>query len=1381
MSLRTETTHSRERSLWRLVILALMVATLVASVVYLATALSYRSQPFLGAILRQTLVVTPGLPSGNVAWTGLSAGLRHQDLLISFDGERLSVNPTDKVSAFARYQALLKTRKAGDVVSIEVWRAAENVRQADPCMPTQDPAIAQCTFTFALMPLPDSDFLSFFLLPYVSSVIIMLIGFIVFYYRQHTREGLVVVAISQTAAWFTGGLFDTGTTGVLLPVWLVQVTLLGGSLVTLGLIFPRPLRVVWRFPFISHLPLAVSLAVGVAFSAFYNLANDLFDNAAAPQYATFYTIISVVAMLLIIWLFQRPRAVTLETRRQVDIMLIGMLLMIIPAGLWLLNRFLLTNIGVQLPINFEGIIPLYVFPVTAIAFGLLQYRRIDTDRIISQSITYGIMLAALLLATFLITLGATIIALDLFSLTNIFGIALVLFVMVMLFTPFRNRLQDRIDALYYRARRNYQQKVEEFGQELVSLNRYEDIVQRFRALVDETIAPTALFIFIQAREGDDFLPYNPQGRDTDVRFAANSPLVQFLKETDGTVLFAPGEPFPASLYTEAARLRILRTQVLAPLKTTTRLTGFVVLAPPRSGMHYTFEEMRFINSLTAQLAIGTERAQVINSLEQRVRELDVLSQMGQAVNFTIEFDDLLELIYAQTTRLIKAPCFYIVLFDEGTNQLYYGFFLENDDREPSKENVRWTLDAGLISEVVRSNKPLRVENYAFEMEKRGLTVQIENPHLRAWMGVPLTAGKRTLGVIALAHLKAGAAFTDDQFKIFADIGALAATSLDKARLFSETKVRERQLTVLNDISRQLVATESDVEKLLQIITKSAVEILNGEAGSLLLAAEDDESKLEFRVVIGGAGAGLQGSRINRTEGIAGQVVKTSKPLIVNDAAHDPRHKGVTDKFTTQSLLAVPLIAKNNVIGVLEVLNKLDGTFFVDADAELLTTFAGQAAVAIENARLFRMTDLQLAQRVRELETLERIDTELNRTLDLQEVGNITVRSATQTLNAQAGALGIVTSTHLEIVGIIGYQEEDYPPNADGLRWPLDQGIVARVLRTRQPDLVTDVSIDPDYKRGLRNSLSQITVPMFSGDDVNAVLILERSQSRFTLNDWAFAQRLAEHASIAIANAQLYAALTRANKSKSEFMGFAAHELKNPLASVKGYADVLLTGMTGELTEQQRNFIGIIHSNANRMQTIIDDLKASAQMDADEFRVDLAPMDIRHAVIETLRPFSQFMSEKGQQLINNVPDNLPLVMGDETRLIQVLTNLVSNAHKYSPPNTTITISAEVRSNYVDQQGKRRPPMLVVAVKDQGLGISKEDQARLFKEKYFRSSNKVALEQPGTGLGMMLTQGIMLKHNGEIWFESELGKGSTFYISLPLAPQEMQTHIGEVASD
>jgi len=203
-------------------------------------------------------------------------------------------------------------------------------------------------------------------------------------------------------------------------------------------------------------------------------------------------------------------------------------------------------------------------------------------------------------------------------------------------------------------------------------------------------------------------------------------------------------------------------------------------------------------------------------------------------------------------------------------------------------------------------------------------------------------------------------------------------------------------------------------------------------------------------------------------------------------------------------------------------------------------------------------------------------------------------------------------------------------------------------------------------------------------------------------------------------------------------------------------------------EQQQNMMNIIHSNAERMKTLINDLRDSAKLDANEFSVELEPTDIRHTIINTLQPFMHSFEEKDQNLINNVQENLPLVLGDQNRLLQVLTNLVSNAHKYSPEGTTITISSEIQENYIDKRGKRRGKMMLISIQDEGIGMSEEDKSRLFKERYFRAGNVGDIK--GTGLGMMLTGGIIEKHNGEIWVESELGKGSTFRIAIPLAATE-----------
>ncbi len=1377
----TRTAPRDSLTVWQGLVGALGVVAVLAFAAYLVIGVNFINRPFIGAMVTYTMSVNAGRPTGDADWVGIEAGLRTGDQITAInpvgasDPRPLTQDPDNYRIAYARYLDIISELETGTPVQIDFIRNVERTAFDPAICDAAVDGFALCSITVTLTNFPTIDVISYFLLPITTAVVTLGIAILLIRLRFDSSDGIMVAAVAFLSAIYVAGILDIGTDGYLGQIWLMGGALLAGTLATIGLTFPRRLRIVRRTPWLVYVPLIISVGLAAFFVYQFTFPDTVIEQTNKAQQATASASIGLVT-LLGLTLIQRERANTPMARDQSNTMLISVSLMFILIVLWLVSRYLVTQTDTNLFFNLEALTLLLLFPNAGFAYAVLQYRHIDTDRAISQGLAYSIMLSALVVSVYLLTLGGALTTLEVIDARDIITISVVLFVMVALFTPVRTNLQSRIDRLYFRQRRDYQREVEEFGRQLTTLDSYAGIAAAFHDTLAETIAPSSLIIFLYNSERG-YVAYDQVGDRTDIRFMSDSPLVSMLRKNNEAISLQVGDEWPHQLWSEQAKLVLLKATIVKALKSTDVVNGFVMLGKPRVSDRYSHEDVRFIANLVDQLAIATERTRVIESLERRVRELDVLSQVSQAVNFNIESDDfLLELIYAQTSKLVDVPNFYIALYDDRVEQLYFAFFLENDDRIEAQENIRWNIGNDIFSDLIERGSAVRLTNYADDVEKRGLQHTRVRDDLYAFIGVPLTAGRRRIGVMATGKAEDKTEYSDEQYKIFTDIGALAATSLDKVNLFNQTRMRERQLTVLNDISRQLVATESDVEKLLQIIMNSAVEILNAEAGSLLLNTDDDSGALEFRVVIGGAGDDLLGTRLDAGKGIVGEVVRTAQAQISNDARTDPRHaQQVVEDYVSNSLLAVPLIAKEQVIGVLEVINKTDGTPFVDEDADLLTTFAGQAAVAIENARLFQQTDQQLSQRVRELEALERIDTELSRSQELSAVAEITVRSAMNILKADAGALGIVNEANdvLEMVAIRGYDEDEYPEDADGMLWNLQSGIIGRVIRTRQADIALDVTMDPDYNSRLTDSNSQITLPMFSGEDINAILILEKnSVPRFSLTDWDFGQRIAEHASIAVENAQFYAALLQANRSKSEFMGFAAHELKNPLTSLIGWADLMRQGATGAMSDQQTNMINVIHDNAKRMEVIISDLRDSAKMDANEFSVNPAPMDIHHAVVETLRPFVKTLEGKHQELINEVPDSLPLVWADEPRIIQVLTNLVSNAHKYSPEDTTIRVTAEVIANYRTQDGKLRGRMMRVSVVDQGIGMSEEDQKKLFRERYFRSTNEVALNEAGTGLGMMLTKGIMDNHDGEIGLESTLGEGSTFYIALPLAEDIQQ---------
>ncbi len=228
----------------------------------------------------------------------------------------------------------------------------------------------------------------------------------------------------------------------------------------------------------------------------------------------------------------------------------------------------------------------------------------------------------------------------------------------------------------------------------------------------------------------------------------------------------------------------------------------------------------------------------------------------------------------------------------------------------------------------------------------------------------------------------------------------------------------------------------------------------------------------------------------------------------------------------------------------------------------------------------------------------------------------------------------------------------------------------------------------------------------------------------------------------------------ANKSKSEFVSVVSHELKLPMTSIKGYSDLMLTGATGALNENQTNFLTTIRNNVNRMATLVSDLADISRIESGNLRLEPRAVPVWDVVDEVVTLTKTQVEQKGQRLTVDISDELPKVWCDRNRLAQILTNLISNANKYTPEGGVIKIQA----HQVDG-------MIQINIQDNGLGMTPEDQQKLFSN-FFRSSDDKVREAPGTGLGLSITKNLIELQGGRIWFESEFRKGTTFYLTLPI---------------
>ena len=294
--------------------------------------------------------------------------------------------------------------------------------------------------------------------------------------------------------------------------------------------------------------------------------------------------------------------------------------------------------------------------------------------------------------------------------------------------------------------------------------------------------------------------------------------------------------------------------------------------------------------------------------------------------------------------------------------------------------------------------------------------------------------------------------------------------------------------------------------------------------------------------------------------------------------------------------------------------------------------------------------------------------------------------------------------------------------------------------------------------------TQIVIPIRREADVIGLLLLESVSD--SQQDVAFLNRLSDHAAIAISNAQLYEEVQEANDAKSEFVSFVAHELKNPMTSIKGYTELLAAGAVGEINDMQTNFLQTIRSNVERMSTLVSDLNDNSKIEAGRLRLDYIAVDLSEVVDEVIRSTSRQIEDRKQEIQLQVPESLPKVWADKTRVSQVLTNLVSNAHKYTPEGGKIIVGAEISANQWDPEGAVQ--VAHIWVKDNGIGISLEDQQKIFS-KFFRSDDQKAREAPGTGLGLNITKSLAEMQGGKIWFESEFRKGTTFHFTIPVAEE------------
>ncbi|MBI5082018.1 MAG: GAF domain-containing protein [Chloroflexi bacterium] len=1297
--------------------------------------------PFMGIFVEPTLIFSGASSPSGERWAVSAAGLTYPDRLIAID-DHLVTSPDDVNQTLAKYSVgdtVLITYEKASGSSLGPWTIQE---QASLRVPLS-------RFSFQSQ-------LNYFLLPYLIGLTFLIIGTWVFYVRRNENAGRAFAMFCASMAVLIGGLFDLYTTKVFIIAWTFFVPMIGGSAFSLGLIFPQETRFINKRPYLSLLGYAPALVLIVAGEWMLNV-----PRAYAAGWLVSYLYAALGGVFLILMnMYRWGQAASPIVRSQSRIIVAASALGFTPIIFWLVysNAFD-TTFQFNVLYHFT---PLIAFPL-GIAYAILRYRLLKTEYILSRGLIYTSLIVLTVVGYGLIVTGISTVLGSMLPGNSPALIAILVLILIFGLNPLRLWLENKVDAFFFRSRLGYRQQLQQFSRVLTESVDLPLIANEIQRLLDNALKPEHLYIFLRDHSRVEYQAYAANGQSsTDIRFNAESSLARSLTSRRNVLHLAPDTPLPSTLLRDRSRLAVLGSTIFVPLNSKNGLIGWLALGNKLSGQPYSSQDLDFLESLTDQSALAIERAQAVATLEKRLNELNVLSQVSQAINFSVSFDDLLELVYAQTGRVLDVSNFSIVLHQPRARKLSYALHVENNERIPSLERTAWDYGEGLVSEIVRSGQPILTDDYLGECARRRVA-PLARPY-QAWMGVPLNVGAGTLGALVISSFDVGRTFSDDHLKIFTAIADQAATAIDKARLYQQTEQRARQLATLNQVAQTITST-LDLEPLLQQVLESAVNILACEAGSLFLLDEETGESI-FKNTVGPVARNLIGSRVPAGRGIVGETAKSGQPIIVNDTAHDPRwfyQSDQTTGFLSRAVLAVPLRIKDRTIGVIEVINKRDGSPFDEEDTTLLTAFGGQAAVAIENARLFNSTDQALAARVEELSVMQRIDRELNAALDVKRIFSYVLDRALALTGADAALAGIVLEEGFEIVAHRGYGDAIKPFIENAA--PLGKGLIGRALATGRVSLTENVKSESDYIEVLPSAVAQLIIPMRREDQTLGVVAIEsRNPDCFSDENVEFLVRLADHAAISLANARLYAEVNAANLAKSEFVSFVSHELKTPMTSIKGYADWLSAGAVGPLNETQGQFLNIIKSNVERMTTIVSDLADVARIESGRLKLETKEMSFQTVIDEVVRSLQGQYDAKQQTLLMDVESDLPLVWGDHVRLVQALTNLMSNGYKYTPVGGSVTLRVHRAKNIWDAKGAAE--VLHVSVQDTGYGISPVDQKKIFT-KFFRAEDRSIREAPGTGLGLNIFKQLIELSGGRTWFESELEKGSTFHFTVPVA--------------